>query len=174
MISKGLNKGSETLEPRVYLLDKAYKQIQQEVKRHPHEETGGMLIGFATPDALIVTEATGPGPAAVHLPLSIRFDEKYCDRKARQLRRKSKSVRYLGDWHSHPFSKLKPSKVDKRSFALKASTHYQTPNPLMIIAGPAPLVSLRAYILANKIVGVQPTLIDRTMMRQLKTRVNTS
>lgn len=159
---------------QVFILDKAYRQIQQEVKRHPHEETGGMLIGFRAPEALIVTEATGPGPKAVHLPLSIRFDEKYCERKARQIEGRAKSLRYIGDWHSHPFSKLKPSKIDKRSFNLKAATHYQTPHPIMIIAGPGPLIPLQAYVLTQRIVNVQPALINRDTMRQLKAQAITS
>src|SRR5699024_11897602 len=117
-----------------------------EVNRHPHQETGGIMIGFRTTEALIVTEVTGPGPAAVHQPLSIRFDEKYCERKARQLQNPTKKINYIGDWHSHPFSKLKPSKVDKRSFTLKATTHYCTPHPLTIISVDGPLISLPAFL----------------------------
>ncbi len=35
-------------------------------------------------------------------------------------------IRYIGDWHTHPFTKLKPSKTDKRTLGQKAITHYQT------------------------------------------------
>ena len=155
---------------QVFILDKAYRQIQNEVNRHPGEETGGILIGFRTAEALIVTEATGPGPSAIHHPNSIRFDEKFCDRKASQLQSRGKNLRYIGDWHSHPFTKLKPSKVDKRSFGQKAATHYRTPFPLMIITGPGPLIPLQGFILSTKIMSVQPTLIDKSTLQQLKTQ----
>ena len=153
---------------QVFILDKAYRQIQNEVNRHPGEETGGILIGFRTSEALIVSTATGPGPSAVHHPNSIRFDEKFCERKARQLQNRGKNLRYIGDWHSHPFTRLKPSKVDKRSFGLKAATHYRTSFPLMIIAGPGPLIPLQGFVLTNKITNVQPTLIDQSTLQQLK------
>lgn len=154
----------------VFISDKAYRQIQNEVKRHPGEETGGIMIGFRTPQALVVTTATGPGPSAVHHPNSIHFDEKFCDKKARQLQTRGKNLRYIGDWHSHPFTKLKPSKVDKRSFGMKATTHYRTSFPLMIIAGPGPLTPLQGYILTSKITNIQPSLIDQSTLQQLKTQ----
>ncbi|RKD21687.1 hypothetical protein BEP19_13710 [Ammoniphilus oxalaticus] len=155
---------------QVLILDKAYRQIQREVNRHPDAETGGIMVGLRAPDALIVTDVSGPGPDAIHQPFSIRFDEKYCERKARQLERRGKHLRYIGDWHSHPFSKLKPSKVDKQSFSFKAMNHYRTPTPLMIIAGPGPLIPLQAFILTNKIINVPPTLIDQATLRQYKTK----
>lgn len=155
---------------QVLILDKAYRQIQNEVNRHPGEETGGIMIGFRTNEAIVVTDVTGPGPSAVHHPNSIHFDEKYCERKARQLQSRGKNLCYIGDWHSHPFTKLKPSKVDKRSFGMKATTHYRTSFPLMIIAGPGPLIPLQGFVLAGKIIAVQPTLIDPTTHQELKSK----
>lgn len=152
----------------VYITEKAYQQIQSEVRRHPGVETGGIMMGLRTPTALIVTAVTGPGPHAEHLPNSIRFDEDYCTKKANQLEKNGTLLRYIGDWHTHPFTKLKPSKVDKRSFTLKAVTHYRTPNPLMIITGPEPLIPLQAFLLNRAIVQVTPQLIDLATMRELK------
>ncbi len=153
---------------QVLITDRAYRQIQNEVNRHPGEETGGIIIGFRTPEALIITETTGPGPSAIHLPNSIHFDDKYCLRRARQLQSRGKHLRYIGDWHSHPYTKLKPSKVDRISFTAKALTHYRTSFPLMIIAGPGPLIPIQAFLLNKKIAHVQPELIDQSSLLHFK------
>jgi len=153
---------------KVFIAEKAYQQIQTEVKRHPGKETGGIMVGFRTPMALIVSSVSGPGPSAIHLPFSIQFDEAYCNRRVKQLQRQGKVFKYIGDWHSHPFSKLKPSKVDKYSFKVKSLTHYGTTNPLMIIAGPDPLIPLQAFLLQKGITPITPELIDSETMQQLK------
>lgn len=152
----------------VFITEKAYQQIQNEVRRHPEEETGGIMVGFRTPSALIVTAATGPGPHAEHAPNSIRFDDNYCAKKAAQLVKYDNLLSYVGDWHTHPFTKLKPSKVDKQSFTIKAITHYKTSNPLMIITGPEPLIPLQAFLLNKTIIRVTPELIDVPTMREWK------
>jgi integrative and conjugative element protein (TIGR02256 family) len=153
---------------QVLITQKAYSQIQEEVNQHPHEETGGVMIGFQTPFAVVITDATGPGPSAVHSPNAIQFDDKYCERKVRWLASRGKPNRYVGDWHSHPFSKLKPSKMDQYSFSVKSLTQYQITNPLMIITSSAPLVSIESFIYAGKLKKVTPQLIDHATMLDMK------
>jgi integrative and conjugative element protein (TIGR02256 family) len=156
------------LKYQVLITEQAYGQIQREVNQHPGEETGGVLIGFQTPHAIVITNASGPGPGAVHLPHAIQFDESYCERRVRQLQRRGKHYKYIGDWHSHPYSKLKPSKIDQRSFFVKSLTHYRISSPLMIITGPGPLVSLEAFLLKGKIKKASPELIDNGTLLQLR------
>jgi integrative and conjugative element protein (TIGR02256 family) len=153
---------------KVFITDRAYKQIRKEVNRQPYRETGGIMVGFSTPNSLIITDATGPGPSAVHQPYSIRFDERYCAQKVKQLKRRGKHQRYVGDWHSHPFSKLKPSKVDRRSFSMKSVTHYNTSYPLMLIAGPGPAISLKAYLLKKSVSKAKFRIIGQSRMKQLQ------
>lgn len=153
---------------RILFSEKAYQQIQNEVKAHPIEETGGVLVGFRTPVSLVVTHVSGPGPGAIHLPFSIQFDEDYCLEKVKQFQRQGKYLRYIGDWHSHPFSKLKPSKVDQHSFSLKSLTHYHTTFPLMVITGPEPFVPLQSFLLANGIRRVNSELVDQSTLTELK------
>jgi integrative and conjugative element protein (TIGR02256 family) len=104
----------------------------------PHE-TGGVLLGYASDDAVVVQQLVGPGPLATHSRMSFSPDHEYHEhRVAEEYRRSHGVTTYLGDWHSHPSGAQRLSKRDKRT--LKRIATFQAariPNPVMLItAGP--------------------------------------
>ncbi len=75
-------------------------------------ETGGILIGHSEPSGLIrVTQASGPGPNAVHMPSHFLRDTDYCARILRECYDKS-GADYVGEWHSHVGRMNHPSAGD--------------------------------------------------------------
>lgn len=80
-------------------------------------ETGGALFGFddgPTGD-LLVTEATGPGPAAVHEPTRFERDLDYTHRQALEIYERTRAE-WVGEWHTHPSGGLEPSPVDLATY----------------------------------------------------------
>src|SRR5437868_5474554 len=83
--------------------------------QHP-AETGGVLLGYASGDDVVVMEAIGPGPAAVHGKTSFRPDCDYHEREIARAYSSSEGVMtYLGDWHSHPSGPLDLSAQDRKT-----------------------------------------------------------
>jgi integrative and conjugative element protein (TIGR02256 family) len=71
-------------------------------------ETGGALFGIATLDEVLITRATGPGPAAVR-----KTHELEVDRSVSEQWEIDDHIRRLGLWHSHPNSaSARPSPTD--------------------------------------------------------------
>ena len=82
---------------------------------------------------VVITNATGPGPQAEHLPFSYQPDNKWQRKEANRLYEKF-DVEYLGDWHSHPHSSADLSWEDMRT--LRTISRYKNSRvkfPLMLI-----------------------------------------
>lgn len=120
----------------LYLTRKAWKQIEQAVRKRPDLETGGILMGYSLgEEEWLVTYASDPGPNAIHQPHSIMFDDQYL---FQLIKRQSRRRRwdYIGDWHSHTVRRLSPSKADRRTVWEKASQSiYMSTSPFMLIVG---------------------------------------
>ena len=79
-------------------------------------ETGGVLVGYDAGNGLVVTDITGPGPAAQHEPAAFTPDAAYQEAEVARLYRNSGRLHtYLGDWHSHPDGGATLSAKDKRT-----------------------------------------------------------
>jgi hypothetical protein len=63
---------------KIFITARAYHQIGLEVRRYSNLETGGIIMGHTTKNSVIITNATGPGPYAIHTRKSLRLDEGFC------------------------------------------------------------------------------------------------
>lgn len=114
-------------------------QLDSLANDHLPNETGGVLLGYATTDTAVVQKIVGPGPHATHSPTAFSPDHAYHEHRIGEEYRKSNGVTtYLGDWHSHPAGSLRLSARDEST--LKRIAHFEAariPRPIMlIIAGP--------------------------------------
>ena len=110
--------------------------IAAESKNARGVETGGPLVGYALPDAiLVVTNATGPGPRAKRERYGVLIDgrhaQDFCDRIHLESQGR---IDYVGDWHKHPGISLRPSEQD--ALAMKAMAEFEfspTKYPISLI-----------------------------------------
>lgn len=145
---------------KMFIKTTAYKQIGKEVRRFSNLETGGIIMGYATRNSVIITKATGSGPHAVHTSKSLKLDNSFCLSKALRYRKQNNKLKYLGDWHSHPSNILKPSKRDIVTFLRKEKTHYDKLSPIMVITSSLTPVTIRVFThFRKKIVSATPKLI---------------
>lgn len=136
----------------LYITKKAWRQIEQAVRKNPFLETGGILMGYPLNDhEWLVTYASEPGPNAIHEPRSIFFDDQYLRKLVRRLNRRGLGRwRYIGDWHSHTVKRLSPSRADRKTVWEKATqARYGSTSPIMLIVGLGrqDQIQARAYIL---------------------------
>jgi integrative and conjugative element protein (TIGR02256 family) len=80
-----------------------------------HREAGGQLFAIVSPFELYICEATGPRPTDKRT----RYGYKP-DRKAEQVEikeRHTRTLQYVGDWHTHPEPIPHPSGTDYSSMS---------------------------------------------------------
>jgi integrative and conjugative element protein (TIGR02256 family) len=117
----------------------ADQTIREEAARHPLAETGGVLLGYYSPDgSMVVADATGPGAGALRTADSFHPDVAW--QRAEIAARYAASGRintYLGDWHTHPGGVPLLSPTDVRTLRRIARTAAaRAPHPLMAILAP--------------------------------------
>ncbi len=80
-------------------------------------ETGGALFGVDHGSAgrLVITEATGPGPDALHEPMRFERDLDYTHRRALEIYERTRA-QWVGEWHTHPRGGLRPSALDMATY----------------------------------------------------------
>lgn len=92
-------------------------------------------MGYWTsnPDAVVITQVIGPGPASSRSTVSFEPDADYQQREIDRIYLDSGRVHsYLGDWHSHPQPSPRPSARDRRTLRAIANTREaRAPNPIM-------------------------------------------
>lgn len=117
------------------------------IKRYP-VETGGILLGRRSERSVLITEVVGPGPRARHERTWFEPDQEWQEvAVADAWLRSGGSVEYLGDWHSHPAGRLKPSRLDLTAAQTIASSHEaRAQRPLMLIVGVAATGSTTAAL----------------------------
>ncbi len=127
------------MTPPCWLTRTAEQAIRAEAARHLDKETGGLLLGYCSPDgSLVVADATGPGPRARRTRDSFHPDvvwqrSEVADRYAASGRINT----YLGDWHTHPRGVLLLSPTDRRTLRrIAQTTTARAPHALMAVLAP--------------------------------------
>lgn len=104
--------------PRLRVADEACELIHS-IAAHRTDglETGGALFGFdhGATGELLVSEATGPGPDALHEPTRFERDLDYTHRRALEIYERTRAE-WVGEWHTHPRGGLEPSPVDLTTY----------------------------------------------------------
>jgi integrative and conjugative element protein (TIGR02256 family) len=117
----------------------AYRNMLQEADRWFPKETGGVLMGYwVVPSVeLVVTQAIGPGPHAVHSNTAFVPDHEYqANQIALAYERSGRLHNYLGDWHTHPASAAQLSLLDRKTLkTIAAYSAARAPLPVMAILG---------------------------------------
>jgi integrative and conjugative element protein (TIGR02256 family) len=101
-------------------------------------ETGGVLLGYwSSGREVVIRQAIGPGPEAMHRSSYFAPDHDFHEREIARVYEESRGTcTYLGDWHTHPHSHPRLSRLDRhtlRSIALHAPA--RVPLPLMAVLG---------------------------------------
>lgn len=120
----------------IFIVQSVVATIRREVRRARFTETGGPLLGYISEDdALVVTNAAGPGPRAKLSPVSVVIDGRHAQRFCDRMRRRTDGrIDYIGDWHSHLGWSLKPSKDDLEAMrTMAAFEHCPITNPASLI-----------------------------------------
>jgi len=96
-------------------------------------ETGGILVGRVAEDGtIVIEEASGPGPNALHAPGRFERDTAYCQQFL--LAVEERGLSYVGEWHSHPDANNSPSYTDIDSLTqIARQPNYHTAQPVMLI-----------------------------------------
>jgi len=112
------------------------------VDQHRPNETGGLLLGYRHgPREIVITDATGPGPNAVHRRDGFEPDTEWQSAElARRYFEAQRRISYVGDWHSHPGGAALLSKTDRITLrTISRHPEARCPRPLMaIVAGGDP------------------------------------
>lgn len=125
------------------MLDDAYQWAPK--------ETGGMLIGYRAEQhgrlAIVVTGLIDPGPEATRGATQFVPDGRWQQRQLEEVYERSGRVTtYLGDWHSHPRGRGRPSGKDLATYArVAADPDSGTQLPLALIVALSRTVAIGAY-----------------------------
>jgi integrative and conjugative element protein (TIGR02256 family) len=119
---------------KVYVCEDVLRTLQRECSLATNIETGGILIGYHSPDSITITHATGPGPNALQYAESVELDLDYISTELRRFE-KALPVGYEGNWHSHPNArKIVPSYTDEMLLRdVVESGNYDITKTVMII-----------------------------------------
>lgn len=122
----------------VWIADGALAAVREEAARHAEEETGGMLLGYRSGDAVVVA-VVGPGPAARRTASTFMPDAGWQqDRLAEIYAASGRTTGYLGDWHTHPGGRPVLSPQDRRTLRRTAGHRpAREPRPLSAVLAPA-------------------------------------
>lgn len=101
------------MTPQIYVCISAFDTIRAEAEVWRGKETGGILLGYETTNAVVITHATGPGPNCRRTGHSIQLDARYIQGETDRLA--PLGYQYQGSWHTHPTTGLLfPSPTDRR------------------------------------------------------------
>jgi integrative and conjugative element protein (TIGR02256 family) len=123
------------LATTLWLPEELRKALETEAKEHSPRETGGMLIGYATDGAIVVTRSIDGGPNSVRKRDRFEPDGEWQQVELERIYRASGRIEtFLGDWHSHPRGLGRPSRRDRATArAVARSRSSRAPNPLTLI-----------------------------------------
>lgn len=123
-------------EKKIVVKKDAYDFMKRESANSKDEETGGVLIGYRTPQGrFVVWKATGPGPKAVRTRTLFRRDVEYCQKEIdRAAAEHGSKGQYVGEWHYHSVDDNTPSGIDIRSLKeIAEQENYLVEHPVMVI-----------------------------------------
>ncbi|MFY3792568.1 hypothetical protein ACOQFO_12920 [Ureibacillus sp. MALMAid1270] len=109
---------------KVYFTENSLRNIRDVIRRYgDFKEVGGCIVGCQYGEELLVTHASDPGKRAKMQRYSIVIDNIHTTKFANSLNEiYDKKLYFIGDWHTHLSSDLRPSSTDFR--ALKSLNNY--------------------------------------------------
>ncbi len=121
----------------VRVTPQALTDMEKETRAWYPRETGGVLLGYHLEEDVHVTMIVGGGPRARHLVDSFEPDWPWQQEEvARHYQASSRTIEYLGDWHSHPRGVPRPSPKDRGAAkTIATSKDARCATPIMIIVG---------------------------------------
>lgn len=123
----------------LWVRENAYRQMEELAIESYPLETGGLLLGYESDDAVpVVTAITGPGPKARHRRHSFLPDTDYQQALLEAHHNATLGVEsYLGDWHTHPDGCIALSRRDKKTLRnIAAAPGAYLKHPVMAILAP--------------------------------------
>ena len=122
---------------KVWIADSVLADLIAECERVDPYETGGVLLGYwgdGTQEP-VITHSVGPGPDAVYQRDRFAPDQLYqLAEIARLYDSSERTLRYLGDWHSHPGGSGGLSTLDCRTLRRIAGCRTaRVACPLMVV-----------------------------------------
>ncbi|MDF7774274.1 Mov34/MPN/PAD-1 family protein [Sphingomonas sp. AOB5] len=133
MISVAIGQSGETL-----LLSEAVLEHFNACRqtRFWHREAGGLLFARISGNMITIEEATGPRPTDRRSRCSYQGDRRAEQQEIDQ--RHPLGLHYIGDWHTHPEPKPRPSGADDRAMISRiSSSKHQLQSFLYVIVGTA-------------------------------------
>jgi integrative and conjugative element protein (TIGR02256 family) len=126
---------------RLFVPPDFFAAREREARFWAPDETGGMLLGYATDDGpqadVVVTDVLGAGPKAKRLRSRFEPDGSWQQERLERLYRSSgRTTTYLGDWHSHPTGGVRPSETDRNTYErVSKDRQSRRPHPVVVIIG---------------------------------------
>lgn len=102
---------------KVLFTENALKSMKEIIwKFGKRAEIGGCLVGCQINNVLLVTHASEPGPKAKMSRYSINIDNKFTTKFSNRINQLSNNkFYYIGDWHTHLSTDLRPSQTDLKA-----------------------------------------------------------
>lgn len=102
--------------PSISITDSALAAIAVESTRSADGlETGGILLGCESANAIRIRHAGDPGPSARRAPRNFLRDLQHAQQLAHEAWTRDGS-QWIGEWHTHPSGDLTPSELDLDSY----------------------------------------------------------
>ena len=137
---RSLRRAPRGLTPtQVWVTERALDEMVIEAADFAPEETGGMLLGYISPNSepedVVIEAVIGPGPNAAHRAERFEPDTAWQQKQlARAYAESGRITTYIGDWHTHPGGVALPSRRDIRTArGIARSKDARMPRPLMVI-----------------------------------------
>ena len=130
------------LQPRLAMRPKTHlyvptsvlAAIYQEGWTHCPLETGGILLGHQQGTRIQITHTIGPGPKASHERYGFTPDDTWQAEQTARIWSAHPETQYLGDWHTHPGGRPRPSPLDQKTLRTIADhAPARQPTPVMLI-----------------------------------------
>jgi integrative and conjugative element protein (TIGR02256 family) len=126
----------------VWVAADAVATMEAEARRFRLRETGGALFGYKAGNGdLVVTESCGPGPNATHHRFRLVPDRDHTQAAIYRILKSSQGRdTYLGEWHSHPLGRPRPSTKDIETLDdISSQEGVRLPRPVALIQQTKPI-----------------------------------
>jgi len=129
--------------------------IEEQAQFSTNHETGGIIggLGSVREDRIVISHASGCGPAAVQSATFFSRDTAYCQRIIDEWASHSSGrIDYLGEWHKHLEDDPKPSLTDLQTLTgiARGPDYHVFTAILLIIGNSNSRSSLRVFLIDNK------------------------
>lgn len=105
---------------KVLFTENALKSMKEIIlKFGKRAEIGGCLVGCQINNVLLVTHVSEPGPKAKMSRYSFNIDNKFTTKFSNRINQLSNNkFYYIGDWHTHLSTDLRPSQTDLKALRI--------------------------------------------------------